>query len=201
MNDRLAHYIDRVRAICAQPLSPRATLSRVGAAAEDLVAEPLPLAAADRFAPPNACGRNLLYRDEEHGFVVIAMVWPPGSGGLPHDHGTWGVVAVSEGAVDITSYEREDNGCDPQHARLTPLGGLRAQPGTVGTVLPPHDEFHQVRNEGADVAVTIHTYGMEIESCHAFDLERGSCEPLHPAYTNEGSYALDQLGTGPRAHS
>ena len=30
---------------------------------------------------------------------MIAMVWPPGAGGDPHDHCTWGVVAVSEGPV------------------------------------------------------------------------------------------------------
>jgi predicted metal-dependent enzyme (double-stranded beta helix superfamily) len=185
MDPRLTTYIDRVRTACAEPLAPRTRLKRICDAARELASEPVDLSPEHRFAPAGAYGRNLLHRDAEHGFVVVAMVWPPGAGGLPHDHETWGVSAVTEGTVRVIDFEREDDGSRADHAILTPRCTIDAGPGSVASVLPPHDDYHQVSNPSqSELAISIHTYGKDIESCHVFDPVRQSCEILHPEYTN-----------------
>ncbi len=174
LDPRLQCYIDAVRRIAGEPLSDAGRLRRVRRAAEELASAPVMLDPADRRVPAQGYGRNLLHRDPEHGFVVIAMVWPAGTGGLPHDHGTWGVVAVTEGLVEVTNYVREDDGSDPARAGLVPLATIHAKPGSVAYVLPPHEDFHSVRNAmDHGVAVTIHTYGQEPVDYHTVETGSG----------------------------
>ncbi len=174
LDPRLCRYIDAVRRIAGEPLSDAGKLRRVRRAAEELASAPVTLAAEDRRVPAVGYGRNLLHRDPEHGFVVIAMVWPVGTGGMPHDHGTWGVVAVTEGLVEVTNYVREDDGSDPEQAVLVPLATIHAKPGAVAYVLPPHEDFHRVRNAcDHGVAVTIHTYGREPVDYHTVESASG----------------------------
>jgi len=185
LDPRLARYVAQVRELCRQPLSDSARLRRVRDAAAELVSAPVRLGARDRQVPPGGYGRNLLHRDDEAGFVVIAMVWPPGTGGWPHDHGTWGVVAVAEGAVDVTNFEREDDGSDPRHATLRPLPTLHARAGAVAWVLPPHEDFHAVRNAAdGGTSVSIHTYGREPCTFHAVDPATGAVELRTLGYHN-----------------
>lgn len=186
LDPRLARYIERVRAITIERLSPVGKLRRVEEAARELVAGPLRIGAEHRCVPQRGYGRNLIYRDARSGFVVIAMVWPPNSGGRPHDHGTWGVVAVAEGEVEITNFERDDDGSDPVFAVLRPLGSVRAAPGAIATVLPPHEDFHAVRNALPDrTAVTLHTYGREPRTYHGVDLATGAVAIGELVYDNE----------------
>lgn len=185
LDPRLARYIDQVRAIAAQPLSEAAKLRRVRDAAAQLVSRPVELSPEDRRVPARGYGRNLLHKDPETGFVVIAMVWPAGQGGPPHDHGCWGVVAVAEGQVDVTNYEREDDGRDPARAVLRPVGTLRATPGAVAWVLPPHEDFHSVVNPSQErAAVTIHTYGREPHDFNRVDLATGQATIGQLIYDN-----------------
>jgi len=185
MDERLAKYIESIRTICSKPLSPRTQLDQIRQAAVVLAAEPVKLDESLRFAPEGGYGRNLILKDPAYGFCVVAMIWPPNSGGLPHDHGTWGVSAVTEGNIRITDFEREDDGSDPDHAVITPKCTIDAGPGAVATVLPPHNDCHQVSNVSkTELAVSIHTYGKSITACNVFDPDRNSCEVLHPVYTN-----------------
>ncbi len=186
LDPRLVRYIERVRAIATAPLSDVAKLRRVREAATELVAERVVIGAEFRHVPARGYGRNLLYRDAQTDFVVIAMIWPPHSGGRPHDHGTWGVVAVAEGEVEVTNYEREDGGSNPAFAVLRPLGSVRAAPGATATVLPPHEDFHSVRNALTDrTSVTIHTYGREPRNYHGVDLATGAVAIGELVYDNE----------------
>lgn len=185
LDARLAQYIDRVRAIASAPLSDAAKLRRVCEAATDLVSKPVKIAPEDRRFPAQGYGRNLLYKDPQSGFVVIAMVWPAGRGGPPHDHGTWGVVAVAEGEVEVTNFEREDDGRDPERAVLRPLGTIRGKPGAVAWVLPPHEDFHCVLNPSQEqAALTIHTYGCEPHDFHRVDLASGAATIGNLVYDN-----------------
>jgi predicted metal-dependent enzyme (double-stranded beta helix superfamily) len=153
--------------------------------AAKLVREPLALPRAFRCAPERGYGRNLLHLDREQQFVVIAMIWPPHSGSAAHDHGTWGVVAVTEGEVDVTNFEREDDGRDPSRARLRAACTLRAAPGAVASVLPPHEDFHSVYNPSdSRTAVTIHTYGCEPFNFHRVELASGAVTLGRLAYDN-----------------
>jgi predicted metal-dependent enzyme (double-stranded beta helix superfamily) len=184
LDPRLSDYLATLRTLMAAPLSEATRLRRAREAALELAARPVVLAPEDRRVPASGYGRNLLHRDPS-GFVVIAMVWPPGTGGRPHDHGTWGVVAVTEGEVEVTNFEREDDGSDVARRILRPLGTIRAGVGAVATVLPPHDDFHSVRNAGRErLAVTIHTYGCEPRRSNVVDLATGATEIVSLVYDN-----------------
>ncbi len=186
MNPALANYVEAVRGICSEPISDSAKVRRIRKAAGDLVAAPLELTEELLEVPTGeGYGRNLIHRDPDHGFVVIAMVWPPSTGGQPHDHGTWGVVAVAEGTVRIENYYRDDDGSDPAHASLVAACTIDGTPGDTGYVLPPHEDVHAISNPSADrMAISIHTYGCDIRDCRMFD-RQGNVTPVHLSYHNE----------------
>lgn len=191
MHERLVDHIERVRAICDTRLSASARVRRVVASAVELVSEPVPLPDACRVLPAEGYGRHLLYRCPEHGFVVMALVWPQGVETPVHDHGGWGVVAVSAGRIKVTTYLREDDGACDGFANLVHDGEECHGPGAeaVATTLPPHDDTHKLENVGDDVAVTIHTYYAEMKSCRVFDLEQNTYEIRQLTYTTS-QYAV-----------
>lgn len=170
MDLRLQRYIDAVRQVAAAPLSAAGKLHGVRTAAAELLAAPVAWDPALRTLPPIGYGRNLVWRDPAADFVIIAMAWPPGIMGAPHDHGTWGVVAVLEGHVQITDYERDDDGSTADQAALREVGSIVAGPGEIATVLPPHRDFHRVGNASRSApALSLHTYGADVRHCHVLD--------------------------------
>jgi len=185
VDSAIQDYIQEARTILSEPLSAPARLRRLRSAASRMVEKPIQLTPVQKQLPEEGYGRNLLYRDPDHEFVVIAMVWPPGKGGPPHDHGTWGVVAVTEGTVRIVNYEREDDGSDNAHAKLFEVNRMDATPGQVGWVLPPHQDIHEIGNPSNELAVSIHTYGHDIPRCLVFDPETGAAEEVELGYLYE----------------
>ena len=116
---------------------------------------------ADRYA------RRLLYRSPEHGYTVIAMTWGPGQGTPLHDHsGMWCVEGVWRGEIAVTQYDLVDEGDDT--FRFREEGCVRATAGSAGCLIPPF-EYHTIKNASQDeLAVTIHIYGGEMETCSIF---------------------------------
>lgn len=203
MDPALRTYIDSVREICSQRWSLSAKVDRIEEKARALIAKPLQLEGELRYIPPVGYGRNLIHRDPDHGFVVIAMVWPPnaqGCAGSPHDHGTWGVVAVSEGTVKLTTWQREDDGSDKTKAMLRQTSCVDGKPGDISHVLPPHEDIHSVWNASTDrPALSIHTYGRDMKRCRVFDERSGSIAFADLSYHNEAgtpsSVVPQRLGT------
>ena len=183
MHPRIRTYIDEVRSILGEEPDGPELVARVQVAAKDLVASPLDLGPELRRTPEDGYGRNLIYRDPDFGFVVIAMAWPPGIQGAPHDHGTWGVIAVAEGEVVLVNYEREDDGSDPAVVRLCPRDRVEGHVGDVGYVLPPEVDFHTVGNAcDQQFSMTIHTYGCDIKECNLLCPETGQLKRVFPTY-------------------
>lgn len=187
MHPTINRYVETVRSICAEPLSMAGRVRRIRAAATDLVREPLDLGEDLMHIPEGeGYGRNLIYRDPDHDFVVIAMVWPPNTGGDPHDHGTWGVVAVADGTVRIENFVRMDDGTSNDHADLAMACTIDGGRGDVGYVLPPHEDIHAISNPSPGrAAVSIHTYGRDISDCLMFGRDDGAIKPIHLSYHNE----------------
>ena len=181
MQTPLARYVAAVREICDGGYSMPAKVERIRTEAAKFAKE-VKLTEEQRFIPEGSYGRNLLYRDPDHDFVVIAMIWPPNTGGSPHDHATWGVVAVAEGAVRIDNYLREDDGSNPEVARLVKTSSFDASAGEFGNVLPPHEEIHAVSNPTDALAISIHTYGRDIRRCRIFDGDTGAIEHVSLGY-------------------
>lgn len=172
LDPRITNYVERVRASCRGGPATRARLDELRAHAAELVSKPLALPASRKVIPAKGYGRNLLHRDEEHGFVVLAMVWPGGIGGHPHDHQTWGVVAIAEGEIEVIDYAERALDTKGDRVHLTQRSRIVGGPGATAFVLPPDDDLHRVTNAHATKpALSIHTYGRHIDRCRVFELD------------------------------
>ena len=123
----------------------------------DCVFEPI----TDHYA------RREIYRSATHGYSVVAMTWGPGQGTPVHDHsGLWCVEGVWDGQLEITQFELLER--DGEHFRFRAAGGMRAGPGSAGSLIPPH-EYHAIRNASPDaIAVSVHIYKAPMECCSMF---------------------------------
>ena len=76
-----------------------------------------------------------LYRDPDHGFVLMAHTEPHGLYRRPHDHGrSWVLYGVQGGDVEMGSYART---LDPQgRVRLVKRDATLVRPGAALTYLP-----------------------------------------------------------------
>ncbi len=106
------------------------------------------LARADRAEPWLATllrerpASQEVYRDPEHGFVLLAHAEDAGLYRPPHDHGrSWVVYAVAEGRIDMGAYERIE---DPDlGVRLEKRSSTIVQPGQALAYLP--GDIHDTR--------------------------------------------------------
>lgn len=124
----------------------------------DVVHDPI----SDHYA------RREIYRSPEFGYSVIAMTWGPGQGTPIHDHcGLWCVEGVWHGELEITQYELLESG--DERCRFRAAGGMRAGPGSAGSLIPPH-EYHTIRNASGDtLAVSVHIYQGQMDQCCRFE--------------------------------
>ena len=114
------------------------------------------LTAAEREGDPAGYQCHVLHVEPDGSFSVTAMVWRPGQITPVHDHVTWCVFGVLQGA----EYE-ELYALTPDGAALREVGASKNLTGEVSGFAPPGD-IHRVRNIGDEVAVSLHVYGADI---------------------------------------
>ncbi len=113
--------------------------------------------------------RNLIYRDPDLGFVVVAMVWLPGQKTAVHDHsGIWCVEGVLEGSVRITQYDPVRDPKSNNGFQLKSSTCFESVTGDTGRLIPPF-EYHKIENVGDVIAITIHVYGRDLLDCKIFE--------------------------------
>ncbi len=103
---------------------------------------------------------NLVYVDPDGLFSVVAFVWQAGQQTCIHDHVCWCVVGVLEGIEEESSFLLKRG--EDQQTWLEAQGMQRLTPGHVCQLVPPNADIHQVRNGGAETAISIHVYGTDI---------------------------------------
>ncbi len=116
--------------------------------------------------------RRLLYRSDEHDYVVVAMAWGPGQGTPLHDHaGIWCVEAVWKGEMEVVQYDLvEQNG---DRFRFEPQRTVQSGPGAGGALIPPF-EYHTLSNViSGETSITLHVYGHDLERCAIFEPDGG----------------------------
>ena len=112
--------------------------------------------------------RRLLYRSEDLGYTIIAMIWGPGQGVPLHDHdGTWCVEGVLEGEIVVTPYELLERNDDRWH--FEPSDTIHSHVGSAGSLIPPF-EYHTIANaRTSEPSITLHVYGRELQQCTIFE--------------------------------
>lgn len=128
----------------------------------------LKLPEALRQTADQTYARRLLYRSEEHGYTVIAMIWGAGQGAPLHDHdGTWCVEGVLQGEILVTPYELLEKKEGRWH--FQPFDTIHSHVGSAGSLIPP-SEYHTICNASSEVpSITIHVYGRELHQCTIFE--------------------------------
>jgi predicted metal-dependent enzyme (double-stranded beta helix superfamily) len=99
---------------------------------------------------------HILHVEPDGSFSVTAMVWLPGQITPIHDHVTWCVSGVIQGAEYEQLYALAPDGRE-----LEMVGRSQNNVGDVSGFAPPGD-IHRVRNHGRDTAISIHVYGADI---------------------------------------
>jgi 3-mercaptopropionate dioxygenase len=97
---------------------------------------------------------HLVHAEPDGSFSVVVMVWRPGQRTPIHDHLTWCVTAVLQGAEYEEIFALRDG-------HLEVVARSRNPVGAVSGFAPPGD-IHQVRNSAESVAVSMHVYGTDI---------------------------------------
>jgi 3-mercaptopropionate dioxygenase len=114
------------------------------------------LTAREREGSPDGYVCHILHTEPDGSFSVCAMVWRPGQETPIHDHVTWCVVGVVQGAEYEELFALRDGG-----TALESAGTGVNQTGAVSAFAPPGD-IHRVRNHGSEVAISLHVYGADI---------------------------------------
>jgi predicted metal-dependent enzyme (double-stranded beta helix superfamily) len=145
----------------------------------------------DLHLPENLCrpcgdcyARRLVYKSEELGYTVVAMVWGVGQGTPLHDHnGMWCVEAVVDGRIEVVQYELVEEGGG--RYRFEARGTVLAGPGSAGSLIPPF-EYHTMTNVDPRPSISIHVYQSEMMACRAY---RPGEDGWHEPYERRLSYS------------
>ena len=132
------------------------TSRRVARALRRHLPGPEILTAAEREGDPDAYQQHVLHTEPDGSFSVVGVVWRPGQITPIHDHVTWCVIGVLQGAEYEELFALREGG-----SVLEEAGTNTAGPGDVSGFAPPGD-IHRVRNRGAGVAISLHVYGADI---------------------------------------
>ncbi len=109
------------------------------------------LTAEQRLGSPDGYRSHTLHVEPDGSFSIVGLVWRPGQITRIHDHVTWCVLGVIQGAEHEELFD----------ADLNLVGHSVNQVGDVSGFAPPGD-IHRVRNTDEPTAISIHIYGTDI---------------------------------------
>lgn len=158
----VAAFVDALRAAHAAGGDERAMLARVAPLCAGLAAR------RREWLQPSLCtpdpeqgfGLQVLHEESDHALAVFVVTWLPGRSTMPHDHGTWAVIAGLEGTERNALWERLDDRTRPGYAELRRTGERSVGPGEL--ILLPSDSIHSVVNDTDEVTVSLHAYGRHV---------------------------------------
>jgi 3-mercaptopropionate dioxygenase len=131
-------------------------------------------------------GQYALYRAEDGSLCLFSLVVPQDVATPVHDHLAWGLVGVYRGRQLDTTYERLDDGADPERATLRVANQQTVTPGEFYTLLPPDGDIHYVRTVSPEASVSIHLLANDTACVwrHKFDPETGTVTAFRSGYSN-----------------
>lgn len=114
------------------------------------------LTGAELVGDPASYQTHLMHAEPDGSFSIVAVVWRPGQVTPIHDHVTWCVAGVLQGAEDEELFTLAGAG-----TAVRPAGRNLTGAGSVTGFAPPGD-IHRVHNPGPGVTVSLHVYGADI---------------------------------------
>ena len=113
------------------------------------------------------------------GFQILAHINDKARVSPPHDHGeSWAIYGQATHYTDMIEWEREDNGGDPEHAKLKPVKKYRLTPGHAG--IYQDGKIHSI--DYPDYARFIRVTGTNLDKINRvrFDLKTGEVKQMTP---------------------
>lgn len=132
-------FVAELRKACAAGLEGRARWERCRELLKELIADEELKRQAQGWPVGGFDGKKvdnlLFYEDPDYGFVMNALIKPPGGRAMIHDHGpSWTVYGVLEGRERIVHYEARPRGDGT--IDLREAGAMDFGPGEVDVVAP-----------------------------------------------------------------
>ncbi len=152
---RFGDLIGAVRAVTQRRLSWEVTADLVTARLREHLPGPEILTSEQRYGDPLGYCCHLLHAESDGSFSVVALVWRPGQATPIHDHVTWCVAGVIQGAEHEERYALREDGW------LEEIGRSVNAVGDVVGLAPPGD-IHRVRNDCTQTAISLHIYGTDV---------------------------------------
>jgi hypothetical protein len=126
-----------------------------------------------------ARGLKVLYEDPKLGFQVLAHINDKARVSPPHDHGaSWAIYGQATKYTDMTEWAREDDGKDPNHAKLKPAKKYRLTPGQAG--IYQNGAIHSI--DYPDYARFVRVTGTNLDNINRIkiDLKTGVVDQMAP---------------------
>jgi predicted metal-dependent enzyme (double-stranded beta helix superfamily) len=190
--------VPEIRSLIAEARHVTETITTNGARVDALRPAFARLLAADgwlpqAFARPDlssgmggGIGQYALYRADDGSLCLFSLVVPEGVSTPVHDHLAWGLVGVYRGSQLDTTYERLDDGADPERATLRVATQQVVAPGEFYTLLPPDGDIHYVKTVSPEASVSIHLLANDTACVwrHKFDPAAGTVTAFRSGYSN-----------------
>lgn len=141
---------------------------------------------------PHSYARNAVFVCPEDGISLFTMVWNPGQWTPIHDHGTWGVVGVLQGALDERNFIRTDDRKSDDEGIVLKRGGVTTlAENSVTTFVPNPDHIHKTGvPEHRERAVTLHLYGREMNDYHCYNVATGRRSHIQVSYRDTANAGI-----------
>ncbi|TGA88175.1 cysteine dioxygenase family protein [Streptomyces sp. MZ04] len=159
--ERLDALVADIREAVGRGLPPDLTAHLVGECLAPHITAADLLTDGQREGDPERYRQHLLHAEHDGSFSVVGLVWLPGQHTPVHDHVSWCVTGVHEGAEHERRYRLVPAAASGGAARLVATEDLVNGLGTVCGFAPPGD-IHRVWNGGTEPAISLHVYGADI---------------------------------------
>ena len=172
-------FVHELRTIVAESQTEQEILRRAHPIVRDIAKSKVWLKPEHyNIDPVQGFGVHCLHEEPNHDLGVFAVAFAPGSGAPPHDHGTWAVVAVVDGAEQNTLWRRADDGSRPGYAELRQAGVRVFQTDDVAVFTS--DLIHSLDNTTDKISLSFHVYGRHLNhaSRSKFDPTNRTVEPF-----------------------
>jgi predicted metal-dependent enzyme (double-stranded beta helix superfamily) len=124
----------------------------------------------------------VLYHDSSRMFSLRLYIFGAGERTAVHDHTAWGVSGSAFGKLEVVRYRREDDGSDPDRAKLALLGNVVLWPGATEKTLPFDQGIHSTGNPAEGTTLMVSVYGTPLRRLYIqrFNLGNGSVQRVFP---------------------
>ncbi|MGW0389472.1 cysteine dioxygenase [Streptomyces sp. NPDC003042] len=159
---RMAALVSEIRRVVDRGLAPDLTAYLVGERVAPHLGTPDLLTPGQREGHPDRYRQHILHTEPDGSFSVVALVWLPGQETSIHDHVSWCVAGVHEGAEREIRYRLAPSTApEGGPARLVATEEVVNGQGDVCGFAPPGD-IHKVRNSCRTTAISLHVYGADV---------------------------------------